>query len=290
MMHARISDYSLDRYAFTAITKNCKKINVKLRQLNTLCNDKLYEFLLFDSIGYLMGSSLTLLNVSIKTITDAAKARAQLTKFIESRYLCVRTEIQKAPNATRYLYASALLDKDEYLYKLSSAICSPSFTLTQQQFNKAMQIDDAFIANEKEEIFTKDFLDKNTFTVFTANKKCITCRLTHSGKVLNLDYYNFALRDEFGYLLADSGDLLERHIFSKDDIAAYVDELKKLITTYSLVRKLEISIDSKEAISYYYTSRLTATTINVDTSYWMDQDPIKISEQDANKFLSYLED
>ena len=58
-MHVRISDYKLEIYEFAAATKNNKKITAKLRQVNTsFSNQKQYEYLLFDDIGYSITSSL----------------------------------------------------------------------------------------------------------------------------------------------------------------------------------------------------------------------------------------
>lgn len=213
-MHVRISDYKLETYEFAAATKNNKKITVKLRQVNTsFSNQKQYEYLLFDDIGYSITSSLNILSFSIKTVTDIAKARVQLIAYIENRYLCSKIEIQKVPSANVYLYSSALLEKDDYLYNLSSAIDRPSLAISKASFDKLMQLEEH--ADSKEEPFTEDYMHSKAFTAITRNGKNITCTLERTGDVLNINYYNYILKDEFGYKLNSSGDLIGRHIFSK---------------------------------------------------------------------------
>lgn len=285
-MHARISDYKLETYAFTAATKNNKKITAKLRHVNTSFDDqKQYEYLLFDDIGYSITSSLIILSFNIKTVTDVAKARVQLTAYIENRYLCSKIEVQKIPGANIYLYSSALLEKDDYLYNVSSAIDRPSLAISKACFDKLMQVEQR--TDEKEEPFTEEYMHSKAFTAITRNGKNITCVLEHNGNILNLEYYNYTLKDEFGYNLANSGDLIERHIFSKNDIDSYIEELKAFISNYSLIRKLEISINAENAVSYYYTARLS-NAVNVSNQYWLDQDPIEISEENANEFIGNL--
>lgn len=213
-MHVRISDYKLETYEFVAATKNNKKITAKLRQVNTsFSNQKQYEYLLFDDIGYSITSSLNILSFSIKTVTDIAKARVQLIAYIENRYLCSKIEIQKVPSANVYLYSSALLEKDDYLYNLSSAIDRPSLAISKASFDKLMQLEER--TDSKEEPFTEDYMRSKAFTAITRNGKNITCTLERTGDVLNLNYYNYILKDEFGYKLNNSSDLIGRHIFSK---------------------------------------------------------------------------
>lgn len=172
-MHVRISDYKLETYEFVAATKNNKKITAKLRQVNTsFSNQKQYEYLLFDDIGYSITSSLNILSFSIKTVTDIAKARVQLIAYIENRYLCSKIEIQKVPSANVYLYSSALLEKDDYLYNLSSAIDRPSLAISKASFDKLMQLEER--ADSKEEPFTEDYMRSKAFTALL-----VTVRILH---------------------------------------------------------------------------------------------------------------
>lgn len=285
-MHVRISDYKLETYEFVAATKNNKKITAKLRQVNTsFSNQKQYEYLLFDDIGYSIMSSLNILSFSIKTVTDIAKARVQLIAYIENRYLCSKIEIQKVPSANVYLYSSALLEKDDYLYNLSSAIDRPSLAISKASFDKLMQLEEH--ADSKEEPFTEDYMRSKAFTAITRNGKNITCTLERTGDVLNLNCYNYILKDEFSYKLNSSGDLIERHIFSKKDVDTYIEELKAFISKYSLIRKLEISINAENTVSYYYAAKLS-NAVNVSSQYWLDQDLVEISEENANEFIKHL--
>ena len=146
-------------------------------------------------------------------MTDIAKARVQLIAYIENRYLCSKIEIQKVPSANVYLYSSALLEKDDYLYSLSSAIDRPSLAISKASFDKLMQLEER--TDSKEEPFTEDYMRSKAFTAITRNGKNITCTLERTGDVLNLNCYSYILKDEFGYKLNNSSDIIERHIFSK---------------------------------------------------------------------------
>ena len=141
--------------------------------------------------------------------------------------------------------------------------------------------------DSKEEPFTEDYMRSKAFTAITRNGKNITCTLERTGDVLNLNCYSYILKDEFGYKLNNSSDLIERHIFSKKDVDAYTEELKAFISKYSLIRKLEISINAENTVSYYYAAKLS-NAVNVSSQYWLDQDLVEISEENANEFIKHL--
>ena len=88
-------------------------------------------------------------------------------------------------------------------------------------------------------------------------------------------------------MLNNSSDLIERHIFSKKDVDTYAEELKAFISKYSLIRKLEISINAENTVSYYYAAKLS-NAVNVSSQYWLDQDLVEISEENANEFIKHL--